>query len=418
MSYERLIHDYLDGELNQTDEAELFSVLSVSPDLRSEFNRQVKLISLVAADVQKTTVPSDLTGAIFNRLGIAPPIPSAIVHKTDKANGNFKWYAGILVLLLIFTTGTSLYFLSENFSLKNKNDGKASNNVAIIESYSDYSVEKSSESNQGQNDEISDSEQSSHSSITGKNKHIDDYRINGGYTANRTFSGENSFGTDSQSKVSGHSDYINVSQSMIHNASNSLDGRSNSMNAVNRDKVKIASFQVNGGFIYNAGEIAELNNNKFSIQLRRMSSISSYPPNVINNEDNFLSDNTIGAMYRINNDFSLGIEVGNERYPQEFSYNNLNYTQTPEIYWYGVALRWQPQEFLIPYKLNVYVNLTTAYSSVGTVIKPHVGFIYNITSHVSIFTGLESSNLIYTVGGDIYNSRKLGITGGLNINIK
>ena len=66
MEYNRLIHDYLDNELDPSREEELFSQISKNPDLRMEFNNQLQLHLVAQNDISTIAPPIDSTNFIFS----------------------------------------------------------------------------------------------------------------------------------------------------------------------------------------------------------------------------------------------------------------------------------------------------------------------------------------------------------------
>lgn len=83
MIYSRLIHDYLDIGLDETKEQALFAELAVNPDLRYEFNSQVKLSNIANNDMNIISPPMETTNAIFSTLGFTIP-NSSYEPKEDK----------------------------------------------------------------------------------------------------------------------------------------------------------------------------------------------------------------------------------------------------------------------------------------------------------------------------------------------
>jgi|GEM_PF-5368805 len=73
MSYSKLIHEYLDSQLNAVNEDVLFAELAKNPDLRVEFNQQVQFQNVAMSDMRTISPPTESTNAIFNSLGFTIP---------------------------------------------------------------------------------------------------------------------------------------------------------------------------------------------------------------------------------------------------------------------------------------------------------------------------------------------------------
>lgn len=73
MNYSEQIHDYLDGILDHSDEADLLTAIAQSTELRDELRHAIALKAAFKTDVQALTPPPHLTSSIFANLGFAPP---------------------------------------------------------------------------------------------------------------------------------------------------------------------------------------------------------------------------------------------------------------------------------------------------------------------------------------------------------
>src|SRR5690606_12943052 len=96
MTYERLIHDYLDVGLDDNMQASLFNELAINPNLRSEFNKQMKIHLIAKENFDNIAPPADLTNRVFMNAGFSAPFASVPGFK-------FNYLFGLLpVLLLLF----------------------------------------------------------------------------------------------------------------------------------------------------------------------------------------------------------------------------------------------------------------------------------------------------------------------------
>lgn len=73
MSYQKLIHDYLAGELSSEEEKKLFDGLSRHPEWREEMQLQRHMERAMEQDLHSVTVPPHTTGAVFASLGFRRP---------------------------------------------------------------------------------------------------------------------------------------------------------------------------------------------------------------------------------------------------------------------------------------------------------------------------------------------------------
>jgi hypothetical protein len=86
MDYSKLIHEYLDGELNTPLEDALFAGLSTNTELRTEFSQQIKLHIVAQNDMGAISPPTESTNKIFSSLGFSIPTGdylNRIAHSSD-----------------------------------------------------------------------------------------------------------------------------------------------------------------------------------------------------------------------------------------------------------------------------------------------------------------------------------------------
>ncbi|MBX3043781.1 MAG: hypothetical protein KIT33_13495 [Candidatus Kapabacteria bacterium] len=424
MNYKRLIHDYLDGELDGTGEEALFASLSGSSELRNEFNSQVKINNLAMMDMNRITVPPDITDSVFAQLGMAAS-GGAVLAATESGSF-FRRYSGLLLLLLfLFTAGTSIYLLNENNSLKGILGSAISKkqSVPMIESYDSGNNQAENIGNMANSESIA-----AQSSDGGSTSSASVGRDNSGNAGSqKTAQSGSADKPEAALKTSDSDAYFGELLTFYYPIR--LDGSfsstlsNNAKSSINEMKSKMSHNPAfgnygNDNFIYNAGVLGMINLPKLSVQFRRVSSQNSYPPVVVSGESNLFTDNSLGVWYHFMEEVSIGLEGGQEMFSQEFTLNNLNYSQAPMLYWAGISARYNPNEMLIPYTLNPYFTQTIAWTKVGPLSRTQVGMTFNVSSPVSIFVGGEYSWLFYNVGGNIYNTGKLGITGGININFR
>ncbi|MFC2130213.1 hypothetical protein ACFLSQ_02140 [Bacteroidota bacterium] len=129
MSYSKLIHEYLDGQLNMVREDVLFAELAQNSELRVDFNQQVQLQNVALSDMRTISPPADSTNVIFSSLGFA--IPSNDYFKRIQANpengipvkpsigksiGGFmkKHTATIAAIFITASLTTAVFMLTDN----------------------------------------------------------------------------------------------------------------------------------------------------------------------------------------------------------------------------------------------------------------------------------------------------------------
>lgn len=432
MSYERLIHDYLDGQLDETGEEVLFSHLSTDEVLRSELNRQKRLHTIAHKDMMQISVPSDVTSGVFGKLGFA--VPSAIIHSSAKPKSVAKSLSFFLLLLLLAGTGVSLFLMNENDSLKKQlAQSKNKKSSAAVMTSEEIASNTIDEGNYGASthSDFSSSANKLSNSVQGKlSSESERANYRNSYTA------KSDIKQGLINYKNGKSNPDNISDNVLKDSdigANRVVDIELSSALLNEKLVEGNSIQSDfsttgftgsnrmgpfSNYFYNSGNLYNLNLPNWSLQIRRMSTEKNYPPPTLTLESGTFQDYSIGFWFHYSQDISFGLEAGQEMFTQEFSKNNLNYIQAPVIFWSGASARYQPAEFLLPYTLNPYVVQTVAYTSIGPLLKTQGGITFTPVNQVSFFVGMEYSILHYSPGGSFYNSTKFGWTGGMSVNLR
>ena len=117
MSYQKQIHDYLNGDLTSGEEKQLFDELSDNPAFREELAMQIKLQQTVQKDMASNAISPTTTAAIFSALNFAipvkntPPVPRrrfGFTSKSFRANAIISGLAfAIAVVSLVYVLSLS-----------------------------------------------------------------------------------------------------------------------------------------------------------------------------------------------------------------------------------------------------------------------------------------------------------------------
>jgi hypothetical protein len=167
---------------------------------------------------------------------------------------------------------------------------------------------------------------------------------------------------------------------------------------------------------------AKMRRNRYlglAIQIRGNVS-SSYPKIDMNSNEFFMSNFSFALLKPINDIFSYGIEVGSDKFTQEFK-NTINgydrtYQQNPPVLWVGLIMKSQMNE-RISFLGNAqpFAQVTLGGCEMGPVGKCSAGLQYNLDG-LTLMLGLEGGLLAYQNQDDWYFSRKLGVTYGMILN--
>ena len=136
MSFQKQIHDYLNGDLSSDEEKQLFDELSENPALREELAMQIKLQQTVQKDMASNAISPVATAAIFSALDFAVP------HKVMPATGHSRFHFAVkslggnaMITGLAFATAlfSLIYVISRPSSAPNSaNPGSGVKNAPSV----------------------------------------------------------------------------------------------------------------------------------------------------------------------------------------------------------------------------------------------------------------------------------------------
>lgn len=126
---------------------------------------------------------------------------------------------------------------------------------------------------------------------------------------------------------------------------------------------------------------------------------------------------SLSAFYQLNDNHSLGLEVGRETFAQVFEGDRngqlIRYEQQPSALWAGLFYRYQTSPIsnnFIPFG-QVLLGGTT-YGPIG---RATVGMQYAPAGPLSFLFGVEGAMLAYRFQGSLFTSSKIGLTYGVAV---
>jgi hypothetical protein len=422
MSYSKLIHDYLDGELTTSQQDLLFSELANNVELRQEFNQQVRLQTLAQNDLNSISPPTDAANAVFAQLGFSipnagfsgkffnsKPAPSGVFWKStiDFLKRNFPTFLTSVISTTI-TALIFLYFFNNNSSLNYSNlDGSgrnvASSYISQLNSKNDFNpiAENSVTRN------LSDAEFERLFS-----KALADYFAQNPLTNNVILTpGRSIFDISDKSTPIENKNFTELNKENINqnNYQNLFPLAIQPNSTKTETKSSLTAPET----------ISNISNEEFSLALRSFSSQSAIKTNVPSNANPWFNNMALSLAYNLNKYHSFGVEVGQEPFAQKFQKTEFDltstYEQNPLLFWYGGYYRFSYPDFIFNEKLFPFAQIFGGATSIGPLIKSQIGFQFKPDKRVTFVLGGEFSRLIYSLQNNVYNSDKFGITYGISI---
>lgn len=427
MSYAKMIHDYIDGGLDSTNEQAMFALLSESDDLRHEFNSQFKMHLAAQEDMSQIAPPIHVTNAIFAGLGMA--VPANMVQSPTSSIKRFlnRFSPAILLLLFFGALGWGLVEYQKNLDLESKlamSNGKSSNNIPMMSSYSNDDVAANGSNNNGNS---INKDASGNSAFSGNSNNTNRNNVNSFYNSQaNSNSGSGNQGAQNNydlasansqnSRNSGMNNHIEGSmiQSDKNFARNAMFGSSHNANSSSQFGNSIS---MNGGLSnFQLISANSMIGSKWHIQVSNLQSAYTAPSFENSNLQNPNGSWSASIMYSMNDYSTIGVVLGQESFNQDFKTSDgLHYLQSPELLWFAASYRYTAKDWLVPHYFYPYAQFSAGGTSIGPITKGQVGFVWNMFATVNINAGVEGGLLFYNVNGNIHNSRKFGFTSGVTI---
>ncbi|MBM2813998.1 MAG: hypothetical protein HW421_760 [Ignavibacteria bacterium] len=471
MNNSKLIHEYLDGGLSQSERDELFSQLGTDTVLRNEFDSQVKLQLIARSDMNSITPPIESTASIFSSLGFS--IPNGNSGQTTGIMGSsggswLKRYAlpvGAAALLTVLMTTLTFMFLQVDFS--NKDNGSSANRDNVKTNGSSLAVQ--SDANAGsvnsskadipvssnitlQDEKTSGQASENNASLSKSIESIKrNVRVNADKTTKTFRFARIEKGNSGSSRKSISSNISNEQDLTVNSdmAYNALNRTANSSKGTNGRSQKPKSGKSGGFGIPPSVTVGTASRSSSASSVRDVDLpggyngysddilIPVYDSTKISVNLNFSSGASptqldlqqtlpwysgfgINALYKFNRYFAAGFEIGCDNFAQKFNFvkdGKLQlYQQNPLLVFYGASLRLTAPDLILGEMIIPYTKLLAGNTIVGPYGKFEIGSNFEIFNHIYLSVAYQGSLLVYPMQDQFLNSFKYGWVYGLNYN--
>ncbi|MFA7326677.1 MAG: hypothetical protein WC121_08440 [Candidatus Kapaibacterium sp.] len=410
MSYNQMIHEYLDTGLKQPQEDALFQALASDQVLRGDFQQQLSIMKIAANDMNSISPPIEATNAVFSSLGFTIPSggapTSTVVNETRRKPGaaifasasgvgvlnifkdNFSTLGSIAVAAMI-STFLFMTFDKElptaevsaiGVTLAQNYYDDASHSTLPIVSSIDKTVEKTT--NSSRNSSNYQPVRSSSIPIAASNE-------KGKENSTEVFAANNDLATNIEQKTIKEINKINEHGYTIVK-----------VNRLNTSDASALGFP-EPNFVYEE-------KSGFALELRG----ANNP-----NETALLNDMMIGVNFEFIDDFhAIGL-IGNERYVVRVANplsagEQVQYSNESMIS-FMVGLRYAPDELILDGMIVPYIQASGGGISNGFAGGFESGLILNLNSNYSFLVGYGKQFAKYNFEGNLYNTNKDGINVGL-----
>jgi hypothetical protein len=398
-----LLHQFLDGELDITQEKQLFSELATNEELRTEMRELLAVRETVQNDLEAFTPPPESAGIIFGRVGLNHPVSgstagSAILRRnifTSLVRRVWVPVAAAVVASLI-----TAWFLTNEYDSRFANLEKK---IPVVSSSENKNNNSSSFSGNASNNNEGPVRERK---IYVYQKPLVIYRDNPELVA-----------SDNKPADEANSDERNGIASLEMADTRNL-GLEQAAAGFKHQQSKL-SFSTRS-MTYKPMETSRGNRNKYSIVMRGMSA-ASFPSASVPLQGNAIFSNmSLGGYMDYTKSIKVGFEFGREPFGQEFvnienAVGNV-YEQNPLMFWGALGVSYEmPEPPPLIFGGRPYAGLLVGGTEQGPMGK-FISGLHFISQDMGlgVFFGIEGSMLWYENQGRAYNTKKIGFTYGMS----
>jgi hypothetical protein len=401
-----LIQELLDGELDSSQEVSLYAQLASNAELRHEMRQHLALRAAVQKDRAALVPPLSLTNTVFSGLGFAAPLAGAAAGTAG--GGLFlQWLSkfGLPLLSAATAAGITIAVSSDNSTLHSQ-DSRATTQAIAGESAAiqqqlpaaeqrDWSVERSAL--QSELDEAK-------STIAALRKERSSLLRELGNRAvalpspvpdNSTVSQQPSDSPEAQP--------LPVRQ--MHMTTTLMVTAASQQQPFQPLPIELAtpSFMLYPSFMVQLRGIA----------LQGLTPVTPKP------DLSWYDNASVAFLYQLSDRSTIGVEIGNEAFPQAFEHERngqiIRTEQYPTSTWGGIMYRHQFEPLVS--NVRPFVQALAGGTRFGPMGRMAGGFHYAPGGPLAFVAGIEGTVATYTIQNRWFGSTKLGFTYGVLVRL-
>jgi hypothetical protein len=388
METDRLIHDYIDGNISESQEDQLFSNLAEDSSLRADFKQQLKITSAVHKDLTAFTPRAASTLNIFDKLGFAGAAVVPIAQKGFFAKNSSAIISSVtsaaaaVVLTLLF-----LEPWGNSVNLDGQMD-KFTKNVPMVQSYA-------LSNNAGNIAQVQPEK------IVYKYKYV--------YVNDNTSSADLASSTPEVKYIYAIANSDAYSNEMlVSHIANEKPDYGNSIPNMNLPTNSAYDFVIEKPMIKDSRFSLEIGSAGYYV----MNSGTMHPE-----QYQSLNNMNIAAYYKATGDLAIGMDYRRENYYEKFQgvelSNRYEYEQNPNFQVVSLSARYQPKSLqlgMISPLVEASAGIPVNHLGAGYVIRPMmVGIEVKPFKDFKFMAGVDYSILYYKQQNNFYNSNKFGV---------
>ena len=369
----RMLHAFLDGELDSAHEEVLFSKLASSSDLRAEMQDQLAIRTAIQHDTDAFTPPAAATAAVFGALGFS--IPPTAAAATGFSSAQRWWVTGAALV----TAAVAIVLLYLQFPFTTADSLQTERVVSIPSTV--LTIEE----------------------------------------------------TPALADIPIPTTFVQRPSAQVRTASARTASVQPVADAALRD-VTLASLgfhpvaSLSAGKTVDASEPARIREHQvyfydllpapdgITLHARNVALQSDPAPRTLSQSEPWFRNVNLGLMYALSEHHSIGIEAGQEAFPQNFSGIedgvHVRYEQNPLAYWATAVYQFNG-DALLPH-VHPFAQLQIGGAlRLGGLGRVSAGLKFKPFDRIAIVVGAEGSMLMYRFQQDWFQTSKLGMTYGI-----
>lgn len=399
MDYQILIHDFVDGTLDKSQEENLFLALSSSEELRNELRQTIALEKAFSKKLSAFAPSAKSTVAIFSGLSMAIPgsVANAGVAASTKTIAFItKYMQAILGSLATALVATSVFFAVSSYNSNDKESATVPANSVVNKSadYVNNSFDLPRMSSIDVTETIVKADSKSVPVKSSSNLNIAD-RVKD----------ETVF---TQAESSELTEFINFSE--IQNNQSNIFTRNDFTTNSYYSKINSENYPLFiNSELKGLGLSLEFHGNQYVLLQKNEVPQSSNP---------LFSNAGITLLYNFNENLSVGLDLRQEFIYQKFEGtdeegNQYLYKQYPNYLNLSAVLRYG---FNINEWLDFYSQLMVGGTVTGAMVRSGVGFKISPYPDLNFLLGFDGMIFGYQHQNKFYESSKLGLNFGIGFN--
>jgi hypothetical protein len=435
------LNEFLEGELQSSEEQSLFNDLASDDKLRGEF-KNLLAISSVVKNNRKAFAKNDKTKkAVFASLGLSIPVADAVSTAAGSAGaGAVVGYGAkslftigalsavataLLMWFMIDPTGESINnnYIEKSFTQGNlvvelpQENTSEKSEYAIVSSKSadESSKYKSLYYSELKNNEVLKQKLANYENvISNQEEEINSYKSKLIAYESELLDLKSNYKAQSErdmaaleSELISEMDNLNSELLAKSELLSNYESQFSALNksGMNEDQSEIIPM------------VSKQNNSKWSAEWRGSQTFDMTDVEYSNSDISQFNNNALAVMYNFDNGFSFGSEIRQETFQLEFNGDdqngvNYDYTQEPNFTSLSVFGR---QRFDMSQTVDPFAQLTLGGNKIGIVGRAMGGILYSPYSYLNMTFGLEYNYMSYQYQGVRFGSGKVGFNYGVNI---